>query len=85
MTTRTEPHRAASAVAPHSLEAERSVLGAILLSPAWLTAITLDVGLTSEEPDVVKPYVEKQMKEQPMATLGIAAIIGFVLGALWKK
>ena len=49
MTTRTEPHRAASAVAPHSLEAERSVLGAILLSPAWLTAITLDVGLTSED------------------------------------
>ena len=32
-----------------------------------------------------KPYVEKSMKEQPMATLGIAAAIGFVLGALWKK
>ena len=32
-----------------------------------------------------KPYVNKSMKEQPMATLGIAAIIGFVLGALWKK
>ena len=32
-----------------------------------------------------KPYVDKSMKEQPMATLGIAAIIGFVLGALWKK
>jgi ElaB/YqjD/DUF883 family membrane-anchored ribosome-binding protein len=25
------------------------------------------------------------MKEQPMATLGVAAVIGFVLGALWKK
>jgi ElaB/YqjD/DUF883 family membrane-anchored ribosome-binding protein len=32
-----------------------------------------------------KPYVDKSMQEQPMATLGIAAIIGFVLGALWKK
>jgi ElaB/YqjD/DUF883 family membrane-anchored ribosome-binding protein len=32
-----------------------------------------------------KPYVEKSMKDQPMATLGVAAVIGFVLGALWKK
>jgi ElaB/YqjD/DUF883 family membrane-anchored ribosome-binding protein len=32
-----------------------------------------------------KPHVEKSMKEQPMATLGVAAVIGFVLGALWKK
>jgi ElaB/YqjD/DUF883 family membrane-anchored ribosome-binding protein len=32
-----------------------------------------------------KPYVEKSMKEQPMATLGVAAMIGFILGALWKK
>jgi ElaB/YqjD/DUF883 family membrane-anchored ribosome-binding protein len=32
-----------------------------------------------------KPYVERSMKEQPMATLGIAAVIGFALGALWKK
>jgi ElaB/YqjD/DUF883 family membrane-anchored ribosome-binding protein len=33
----------------------------------------------------LKPYVDKSMKEQPMATLGVAAVIGFVLGALWKK
>ena len=33
----------------------------------------------------IKPYVDKSMKEQPVATLGIAALIGFVLGALWKK
>jgi ElaB/YqjD/DUF883 family membrane-anchored ribosome-binding protein len=32
-----------------------------------------------------KPYVENSMKEQPMATLAVAAIIGFALGALWKK
>ena len=33
----------------------------------------------------VKPFVEKSLKEQPMATLAGAALIGFVLGALWKR
>ena len=33
----------------------------------------------------VKPFVEKSLKEQPMATLAGVAGIGFVLGALWKK
>jgi ElaB/YqjD/DUF883 family membrane-anchored ribosome-binding protein len=32
-----------------------------------------------------KPYVEKSMKERPMQTLAVASVIGFVLGALWKK
>ena len=32
-----------------------------------------------------KPFVRKSMKEQPMSTLGAAAAIGFVLGALWKR
>ena len=32
-----------------------------------------------------KPYVEKSMKEGPMETLAVASVIGFVLGALWKK
>jgi ElaB/YqjD/DUF883 family membrane-anchored ribosome-binding protein len=32
-----------------------------------------------------KPFVEKSVKEQPMATLAAASVIGFVLGALWKK
>jgi ElaB/YqjD/DUF883 family membrane-anchored ribosome-binding protein len=32
-----------------------------------------------------KPYVEKSLKEQPMATLAVAAAIGVVLGALWKR
>ena len=32
-----------------------------------------------------KPYVEKSMKEQPTGTLAVAAVIGFALGALWKK
>jgi ElaB/YqjD/DUF883 family membrane-anchored ribosome-binding protein len=32
-----------------------------------------------------KPFVEKSMKEKPMQTLAGAAVIGFLLGALWKK
>jgi ElaB/YqjD/DUF883 family membrane-anchored ribosome-binding protein len=32
-----------------------------------------------------KPFVEKSLKDQPMTTLAGAAVIGFVLGALWKK
>ena len=32
-----------------------------------------------------KPYVEKSMKEQPMATLAVAAAIAFALGALVKR
>jgi ElaB/YqjD/DUF883 family membrane-anchored ribosome-binding protein len=33
----------------------------------------------------VKGAANKSMKEQPMATLVFAAIVGFVLGALWKS
>ena len=33
----------------------------------------------------IRPYVEKSMKEQPMQTLAVASMIGFVLGALWKR
>jgi ElaB/YqjD/DUF883 family membrane-anchored ribosome-binding protein len=32
-----------------------------------------------------KPFVEKSLKERPMATVAGAAVVGFVLGALWKK
>ena len=32
----------------------------------------------------VGPFVEKSL-EHPMATLAGAAVLGFVLGALWKK
>jgi ElaB/YqjD/DUF883 family membrane-anchored ribosome-binding protein len=32
-----------------------------------------------------KPFVERSLKDQPMATLAGAAVIGFVLGALWKR
>ena len=32
-----------------------------------------------------KPYVEKSVRDQPMQTLAIVGVIGFVLGALWKK
>jgi ElaB/YqjD/DUF883 family membrane-anchored ribosome-binding protein len=32
-----------------------------------------------------KGALDKSVSEQPMATLAIAAILGFVLGALWKS
>jgi ElaB/YqjD/DUF883 family membrane-anchored ribosome-binding protein len=32
-----------------------------------------------------KGAVDKSLREQPMATLALAAIAGFVLGALWKR
>jgi ElaB/YqjD/DUF883 family membrane-anchored ribosome-binding protein len=33
----------------------------------------------------LKGAVDKSVKDQPMATLAMVAVIGFVLGALWKS
>jgi ElaB/YqjD/DUF883 family membrane-anchored ribosome-binding protein len=33
----------------------------------------------------LKGAVDKSVKDQPMATLAVAAVLGFVLGALWKS
>jgi ElaB/YqjD/DUF883 family membrane-anchored ribosome-binding protein len=33
----------------------------------------------------LKGALDKSVKDQPMATLAGAAVIGFVLGALWKS
>jgi ElaB/YqjD/DUF883 family membrane-anchored ribosome-binding protein len=32
-----------------------------------------------------KSAVDRSVKDQPMATLAMAAVVGFVLGALWKS
>jgi ElaB/YqjD/DUF883 family membrane-anchored ribosome-binding protein len=32
-----------------------------------------------------KSAVDKSVKDQPMATLAMAAALGFVLGAIWKS
>jgi ElaB/YqjD/DUF883 family membrane-anchored ribosome-binding protein len=32
-----------------------------------------------------KGAVDRSVKDQPIATLAMAAVIGFVLGALWKS
>jgi ElaB/YqjD/DUF883 family membrane-anchored ribosome-binding protein len=32
-----------------------------------------------------KTAVDKSIKDQPMATLALAAAVGFVLGAIWKS
>lgn len=33
----------------------------------------------------IKSAVDKSVTEQPMATLAVAAALGFVIGALWKS
>ncbi|SFV39013.1 DUF883 family protein [Hyphomicrobium facile] len=33
----------------------------------------------------VKGAIDKSVKDQPIATLAMAAAVGFVLGALWKS
>ena len=33
----------------------------------------------------VKSAVDKSLRDQPMATLAVAAGLGFVIGALWKS
>jgi len=32
-----------------------------------------------------RPAVERSLKDQPMTTLAGAAVVGFLLGALWKR
>lgn len=32
----------------------------------------------------LRSAVDKSVREQPMATLAMAAVVGFVLGAIWK-
>jgi ElaB/YqjD/DUF883 family membrane-anchored ribosome-binding protein len=33
----------------------------------------------------LKGAVDKSLKDQPLTTLAMAAVLGFILGALWKK
>ena len=33
----------------------------------------------------VKGALDRSLKDQPMATLAMAAVLGFVLGAIWKS
>jgi ElaB/YqjD/DUF883 family membrane-anchored ribosome-binding protein len=33
----------------------------------------------------LKGAVQKSARDQPMATIAVAAAVGFVLGALWKS
>lgn len=40
---------------------------------------------TQEMATQIRPLVEKSLKERPMATLAGAAVLGFLLGAIWKK
>ena len=45
-----------------------------------------DVGVHVQEvAGNLKGAVDKSVKDQPMATLAMAAVLGFVLGAIWKS
>ena len=33
----------------------------------------------------MKHAIDKSVKDQPMATLAVAAAVGFILGAIWKS
>ena len=45
-----------------------------------------DVGVKVQEvAGNLKGAVDKSIKDQPMATLAMAAVLGFVLGAIWKS
>jgi ElaB/YqjD/DUF883 family membrane-anchored ribosome-binding protein len=33
----------------------------------------------------VRPFLDKSLRKNPMTTLAGAAVLGFVLGALWKN
>ena len=33
----------------------------------------------------IKRAIDKSVSDQPMATLAVAAMVGFVLGAIWKS
>ena len=45
-----------------------------------------DVGVKVQEvAGNLKGAVDKSVKDQPMATLAMAAVLGFVLGAIWKS
>jgi ElaB/YqjD/DUF883 family membrane-anchored ribosome-binding protein len=40
---------------------------------------------TGEVAGNFKGALDKSVKDQPMATLALAAAVGFILGALWKS
>ena len=45
-----------------------------------------DVGVKVQEvAGNLKGAVDKSVRDQPMATLAMAAVLGFVLGAIWKS
>lgn len=42
-------------------------------------------GKAQEGAQQLQSYVDRSLKEQPIATLATAVAVGFLLGALWKK
>lgn len=45
-----------------------------------------EVGAMAQKaPGAMKAAVDDSLKQQPMATLAVAGVLGFLLGALWKS
>jgi ElaB/YqjD/DUF883 family membrane-anchored ribosome-binding protein len=45
-----------------------------------------EVGAMAQRaPGAMKAAVDDSLKQQPMATLAVAGVLGFLLGALWKS
>lgn len=41
--------------------------------------------MAQQVPGAAKNAIDTSLKQQPMATLAVAAVLGFALGALWKS
>lgn len=41
--------------------------------------------MAQKAPGAMKAAVDDSLKHQPMATLAVAGVLGFLLGALWKS
>ena len=52
---------------------------------AWPSRAARPAERVQEVAGNFKGAVDKSVKDQPMATLAVAAVLGFVLGALWKS
>ena len=79
---------------PYSSEAQRSKSGDVRTTASeQMEKVTSQVeGAVREvSSDVqavagnIKSAVDTSVKDKPMATLAVAAVLGFVMGALWKS
>jgi ElaB/YqjD/DUF883 family membrane-anchored ribosome-binding protein len=64
-------------------EAERT-LNRLTQQPQLTYQPRLTLEGVQEVASNMKSAIDKSLREQPMATVAMAAIVGFVLGTIWK-